>query len=200
LPSAPHRPATPRSNRSTGSHAGNLPIHFPPVTGTSLINPSESSCLLNPSFGGSFYCRQYYSGTPSWGSEPVYPAWLPSEGYQTEETAPPAPEPDQDPQLAAQLGNLATEVEMLREDQIRRDARSAPMAESPAAAEKPPTTLLVYRDGHQMEVQDYAIQGKTLWVFSDQRTRQVPLAELDLAATHRVNDERGVDFDMPAGK
>lgn len=66
--------------------------------------------------------------------------------------------------------------------------------------EKLPTTLLVYRDGHQMEVQDYAIQGKTLWVFADQRTRQVPLADLDLAATHRINVERGVDFDTPAVK
>ena len=45
-----------------------------------------------------------------------------------------------------------------------------------------------------MEVQDYAILGKTLWVFSDQRMQQVPLADLDLAATERVNGERGVDF------
>ena len=71
------------------------------------------------------------------------------------------------------------------------------MEPSTAAAEKPPTTLIVYRDGRQMEVQDYAILGKTLWVFSDQRTRQVPLADLDLAATQRVNGERGVDFVAP---
>jgi hypothetical protein len=63
--------------------------------------------------------------------------------------------------------------------------------------EKPPTTLLVYRDGHQLEVQDYAIQGKTLWVFSDQKTRRIPLADLDLTATQRVNGERGVDFTAP---
>jgi len=184
-------------SRSSTTSTSSLRIEFPPVKGTSLINPGESACLLNPSYGGSFYCRQYYSGTPSLGFEPVYPVWLPSGGYETEQSPPPAPEPDQDPQLAAQLGSLATEVELLREDQMRRDSRSAPAAEPPLALEKLPTTLLVYRDGHQVEVHDYAIQGQILWNFSDQRTRRVPLAQLDLAATQRVNGERGVDFLAP---
>jgi hypothetical protein len=48
-----------------------------------------------------------------------------------------------------------------------------------------------------MEVQEYAIQGQTLWVFSDQATRRVPLADLDLAATERLNGERGVEFVPP---
>jgi len=48
-----------------------------------------------------------------------------------------------------------------------------------------------------VEVENYAIQGKTLWVFSSQATRQVPLADLDIAATQRANDERGVEFAAP---
>jgi hypothetical protein len=172
-------------------------LAIPPVTGSSLINFGQSSCLLNPSYAGSPYCRQFYSGRPSLGIQPVYPYWFPSMGNETEQPAPPAPETEPDP-LAAQVGNLAAEVEMMREDQAMRDARGAPSAYPPVAAEeKPPTTLLVYRDGHQVEVQNYAILGKTLWVFADQRTRQVPLAELDLAATERVNGDRGVDFVAP---
>jgi hypothetical protein len=168
------------------------------VTGTSLINPGESSCLLNPSFAGSFYCRQYFSGRPGFGFEPVYPYWFPSMGYDSEQTAAPAPEPEQDNQLAAQVGNLAAEVELMREDQALRDSRAAPSPEpSVSREEKPPATLLVYRDGHQVEVQDYAIVGNTLWVFSEQRTGRVPLADLDLAATQRANGERGVDFVAP---
>ena len=167
------------------------------MTGTSLINPGEASCLLNPSYAGSFYCRQYFSGRPGYGFEPVYPYWFPATGYETEQPAPTAAEPEADP-LAAQVGNLATEVEMLREDQALRDSRGAPSAEpSMGAEEKPPTTVLVYRDGHQVEVRDYAILGKTLWVFSNQMTRRVPLADLDLAATQRVNGDRGVDFVTP---
>jgi hypothetical protein len=132
------------------------------------------------------------------GYQPVYPYWFPSMGTETEPPAPPAPEPAQDTQLAAQVSNLATEVELMREDQALRDSRGAPSAAPPLAAEeKPPATLLVYRDGHQVEVQAYAILGKTLWVFSNQMTRRVPLADLDLAATQRVNIERGIDFVAP---
>jgi hypothetical protein len=168
------------------------------VRGTSLINFGQSACLFNSSYAGSLYCRQYYPNGPSLGFQPVYPYWFPSTGYQSEESAPPVPEPEQDTQLATQVGNLTAEVEMMREDQAARDSRGAPSSEPPVAAEeKPPATLFVYRDGHQMEVQNYAILGKTLWVFSDQRTRQVPLADLDLAATQRVNGERGVDFVAP---
>jgi hypothetical protein len=167
------------------------------VTGTSLISSGQTSCLLNPSYAGSFYCRQFYSGRPSLGVEPVYPYWFPSAGYEPDQAAPAAGEPEPDP-LAAQVDNLAAEVEMMREDQALRDSRGAPSGEpSLEAEEKPPTTLFVYRDGHRVEVQDYAIQGKTLWVFSDQMTRRVPLADLDLAATERVNAERGVDFVAP---
>jgi hypothetical protein len=126
---------------------------------------------------------------------------LPSTGYDTDQPAAPAVEPEQDSPLAAQVGNLATEVEMMREDQARRDFRGGPSGEpSGAAQEKPPTTLLVYRDGHQVEVQNYAILGKTLWIFSAQTSRRVPLDDLDLPATQRVNGDRGVDFATPESK
>ena len=188
----------PRSARSVTSNASYRGITFPPVAGSSLINPGEASCLLNPSFSGSYYCRQYFPRGASLGYEPVFPYWIPTTGYETDQPGPPAPEPEQDPQLAAQVGNLASEVEMMREDQAQRDFRGAPSAQSPAAAEeKPPATLFVYRDGHQMEVQNFAILGKTLWVFSDKVTRRVPLTDLDLAATERVNEARGVEFAAP---
>ena len=56
------------------------------------------------------------------------------------------------------------------------------------------------RDGRQVEVENYAIQGQKLWVFSSHATRQVPLADLDLAATEHANQERGVDFTAPSQK
>jgi hypothetical protein len=154
---------------------------------------------LNPSYSGSLYCRQFYSGHPSLGFEPVYPSWFPTPGYEAEDAPPPASEPEQDPQLAAQVGNLSAEVEMMREDQAAGEFRGAPAPEPPEATEENiPATVLVYRDGHQMEIQNYAILGNTLWVFSEQRTRQVPLADLDLAATRRLNEDCGIDFVPPA--
>jgi hypothetical protein len=75
-------------------------------------------------------------------------------------------------QVAVQVGNLAAEVELIREDQVRRDSRMPPPSvQPPGVEEKPPSTFLIYRDGHQLKVRNYAIVGKTLWVFSDQSTR-----------------------------
>jgi hypothetical protein len=75
--------------------------------------------------------------------------------------------------------------------------RPHPAAPPAAVQEKPAATILVYRDGHQGEVQNYAILRQTLWVFAGETTRRVSLADLDLQATKRLNDERGVDFFSP---
>src|SRR5579862_4969258 len=194
---APQRSVSPSRGKNSTSTRPQFSLTFPPVTGSSLINPGEASCLLNPSYSSSLYCRQYYSGTPSLGFEPVYPTWFPTVGDEADEAPPPSVEPEQEPQLAAQVGNLTAEVEMMREDQEAHEIHDATPEPPPVPEEKPPTTVLVFRDGFQAQVQNYAILGKTLWIFGDQRTRQVSLADLDLAATKRVNEERGVDFIAP---
>jgi len=70
--------------------------------------------------------------------------------------------------------------------------REAPRAEAPT-----PATVLVFRDQHKQEVQNYAIVGQTLWAFATLRTQKIPLADLDIAATTKANDDRGVDFRVP---
>ena len=57
-------------------------------------------------------------------------------------------------------------------------------------------TVLVFRDGHREEIANYAIMGSTLFVLSGPRAR-IPVAELDVRATERVNQDRGVDFKVP---
>ena len=69
-------------------------------------------------------------------------------------------------------------------------------AETPDAPA--PATVLMFRDQHRQEIQNYAIVGQTLWAFAPHRTQKIPLADLDLAATAKANDERGVDFKVPA--
>ncbi len=73
---------------------------------------------------------------------------------------------------------------------------------APARAEDPvtaqPSTVLVFKDGHQSDVLNYAIVGDTLFDLGAGRTRKILLADLDLPATHKANDERGVDFQIPA--
>lgn len=58
-------------------------------------------------------------------------------------------------------------------------------------------TVLVFRDQHKQEVQNYAIVGQTLWAFSAGQTQKIPLANLDIPATEKANDDRGVTFHVP---
>lgn len=63
-----------------------------------------------------------------------------------------------------------------------------------ASEPEQPATLLVYRDGHSAEVRNYAVVGSTLWIFSEDRAQKVALSLLDMDATRKANEERGVDF------
>jgi hypothetical protein len=57
-------------------------------------------------------------------------------------------------------------------------------------------TVLVFRDGHKQEVANYAIMGQTVYVFDD-HTKKIALADLDLPATIKANDDRGREFQVP---
>jgi hypothetical protein len=110
---------------------------------------------------------------------------------------------DQERQYEVGLANEMN-VQSLEEERARRqgdqdaDARPAPApAREKERTEATPATVLVFRDQHKQEVQNYAIVGQTLWNFAPQHTQKIPLSDLDLPATTRANDERGVDFRLP---
>jgi hypothetical protein len=60
-----------------------------------------------------------------------------------------------------------------------------------------PTTL-IFKDGHQLEVDNYAVVGRTLYHLSPGHSRRIALADLDLRATEQENDARGVTFELPS--
>jgi len=103
--------------------------------------------------------------------------------------------------------NLA-EQQMLRQEQYdgdqdaySRPPRSVQNVDPPkTTASVMPDTVLVYRDQHTVEIQNYAIVGQTLWNFAPQHTQKIPLAQLDLPATTKANDDRGVTFRVPSGE
>lgn len=76
-------------------------------------------------------------------------------------------------------------------------SQSAPAQQSTNPAPLTPPTVLVFRDQRKQELQNYAIVGQTLWDFEPQRTRKIPLSDLDLQATIKANDDRGVTFRVP---
>jgi hypothetical protein len=76
-------------------------------------------------------------------------------------------------------------------------AQSGPQQHQPERIEPSTPTVLVFRDQHREEVENYAIVGETLWTFAPQKTRKISLDDIDIPATQKANDERGVDFRIP---
>jgi hypothetical protein len=140
-----------------------------------------------PLYGGYGYAGYY---DPFWW-------WDSSSSYNYDE------ERTRELALASEMNTQSIEEQRLRErenwdrerDQDTYARRPQARAEEHSAAV--PATVLVFRDQHQQEVRNYAIAGETLWVLNEQTAKKISLADLDLAATVRMNDERGVDFQVP---
>jgi hypothetical protein len=75
------------------------------------------------------------------------------------------------------------------------EARQTQEASQPEPLAQP--TIFVFRDGHRLETQNYAIVGQTLFDFSARPLRKIKIAELDLDATRKVNDEAGSSVTLP---
>ena len=76
------------------------------------------------------------------------------------------------------------------------DAEDPPVAQADPEPPQPPTTL-VFKDGHQLEVSNYAIVSQTLYDLTPGHRRRIALADLDLPATEKQNDDHGVTFQLP---
>jgi hypothetical protein len=96
----------------------------------------------------------------------------------------------------AEIDRLENEVDRLRAEREVRESQ----ASSPSQARAKPEsqlTELVFRDKHTEEVQNYAIVGQTFWILNAEKARKIPIAQLDIPATQKVNEERGVEFQLP---
>jgi hypothetical protein len=129
---------------------------------------------------------------------PVYATPYYAEPYYQVAEQTPATVADRESDLFREVDRLRDEVRRLREEQgSREQARQTAVQPRPSVEEKTPTTILVFRDGRRSEIQNYAIAGQTLWVFTERRAHKMPIADLDLEATKHVNDDRGVEFRLP---
>ena len=89
-------------------------------------------------------------------------------------------------------------LERAMDEAEAKTRQPAALEPTPAPAVEQPPTVLVYRDGHSVEIRNYAIVGDVLYDFSSDRRHKIALADLDLAATQKQNDDRGVDFRLPS--
>ncbi len=154
------------------------------------------SASRRPFFRRGFYPRYYgYGyGYPGWGwygDYDYYPPYDQSYDYAPDDYA---QDSQTEQQQQAELDRLHDEVARLREERNAQTPRPSSRTQWNGESE---ATELVFRDQHTEKIQNYAIVGQTLWIFTDDRTKKIMLGELDLPATKKANDDRGVDFQIP---
>jgi hypothetical protein len=151
--------------------------------------------------------RRFFIGTLGWpygyyGYYAGYYPWYPFfwDTYADSYSGSTSVYNEQNYQLQQEVNQLTNEVQKLREEEAERSAPPSPPQPSPqpqSNAAPPPPATLVFRDGRTQKADNYAIAGSTVWVFTERRARKIPLSELDIPATRKVNEERGVPFPLP---
>jgi len=213
---------TPASVTSTnfGGHLNSTPGVPASITslGPSGIQPrnpfpNQPPCCINPLFPANpnpplFPRHRHHSGQffPGGGAVYVpYPVAIEPNGYDPAADAG-QQQDDEDyrggPTIFDRRGP-GTPARSYPDAYAQRTSR-APETESAPASQAPddpvpdqPQTVLMFKDGHQLEVQNYAVVGDMLYDLTPGRHHKIALADLDLSATIKQNDERGIDFRLP---
>jgi hypothetical protein len=138
----------------------------------------------------------FYSYYPSYAYDPYYPGFTYSQpAYSVEDQSSNVAQINS---LNDQIQRLENEVQRLQEELAATRAQQilpSPLQVNPASPPPPVTpTLLVFRDGHQIEIQGYAIVGQTLVTSSDDGFKRIPLSDLNLDTTRNENLKRGINF------
>jgi hypothetical protein len=199
-------PGTPASVTSVGPNGYGGPCSTP-----GMLIPSAMGCTSTQFTNGIFFHDGRDHGRVNLGSQrrrrsntnayyPVYvpyayPVAVPAEAA-VDDAQPDTPAPTifenrasgYDPRYGSQyLGTRPTATPATQPQQ----------ASSPDPSQQIPV-VLIYRDGHQQEVSNYAIVGSTLYDLGTFVAHKIPLADLNLQATIKANDDRGVEFTVPA--
>jgi len=64
-------------------------------------------------------------------------------------------------------------------------------------ADNSPATVFIFKDGHKIETNNYAIVGETLFDFTTKPLKKLQIADLDVDATRKANDELGIALTLP---
>ena len=206
----------PPANTTINGHMLAPPPSVTSIAGQHLPNalPSVTSIPnMNPHFSYGQYPHGYYRkhgyGYGGYGYSIPYYYPIDNSAYGYDYVGGPGAGPDlySGPPLGPDNSTYHMVVEQpparpygeeIPEPQAYAAPRSAPEPTSPPPADVKPgePTVLVFRGGKQQEVTNYAIMGDSLYVF-DQGRKKIALADLDLPATIKANDDRGLEFRMP---
>jgi hypothetical protein len=154
-------------------------------------------------FGTAFGCSPFFNSGFGFGGfgfgDPFFDPFFASEWQQ--------PQPQQQPvvveneggnrEVAFEVQALRDEIEAMRdEERARNEARNNAAAKSPAQPDDK-NAVLVFQDGRQLSVRNYAIADHTIWVLSSNSARKIPISDLNVTATEQANANNGVEFHLP---
>jgi hypothetical protein len=151
----------------------------------------------NTSFGYHYPHYSHYRTYGWWPHYPYYGGYYPwfwdTTSYDSDQGA------SAYYQQYADQDKMYNEVQRLREQQALATVPPRPQpqpSQQQAQTVLPLPTILVFQDGKTELIQNYAIVGKTLWVFNERRARKIPVSELNIPATRKVNEDHGVEFSI----
>jgi hypothetical protein len=152
-----------------------------------------NACFNDPFFDP-FLCRRFFFPNSLFLAQPLlvpYPIYADTAYSEPEQYVP--TEQYQQPDLSGRIDRLTDEVERLREEQ--ESAKNQQLtSQGKQAVEATPPRILVFRDGHRSEIQNYAVVGDTLWDLTEEHARKIPMSDLDLSASKKANADQGLDF------
>ena len=211
-------PGVPASVTSLGPNGYVDPMFRRPPVDPMFRNPAFGNRCCDASRSG--YGRHPGVGHHRRNDRRFYPAYYPYYGYPVVYAAPASgdeeyaeEEPSDSSRDDQRYGEHDTdyrEAQRLRQEeedrqaQARRREEEAQQADARAAApaqpkpeKQDPAAVLVFKDGHRQDVSGYAITGDVLYDLGQGGARKIQLADLDLPATRKLNDQLGNDFRLP---
>jgi hypothetical protein len=185
-----------------GTHHGFPPPSNPPTAGSGFpVGQGFRGHRFHHS-GGVLYPWPYlYPDYADYNESYEPPAPPPAQPPVQAAVPQPKSEPPPEPVLLEWRGNQWVRVNGYTA--TSEPAAAMPLA-VPAAVKEIPPTVLVYRDGHNEELTNYSLIGSSIYTKSDYWTngawtRTIQIADLDIPATLKENQQRGVKFELPSG-
>lgn len=142
--------------------------------------------------------------TLGWGLPFTYfmtPYYYPDFGYDSSFEAPPPPEDAgaqgavmAENRLGEQIQRLSAEIEELRNAQQQNSQPDYPPASEAPQTPAAPPIVLVLRDGQQVKTDNYAVMNNTLWDFSKQPARRIPISSINVSASEKASEANGAEF------
>ncbi|MDQ2712237.1 MAG: hypothetical protein M3Y24_08415 [Acidobacteriota bacterium] len=180
---------------------GRYPAYSSSV-GNSRLSSHGGPWRQGSSYGRRGRYRPYgFVGVPlfGYGGYPYFDDFDSSYGYSPEPYSDLAPMPPNDNGLGDQVQQLSAQMDELRNSLGRSQPSPVPgpqvYANSPESASPPsPPVTVVLKNGQTLQIQNYAVMGNTLWDFSSQPVRKIPVSNIDVPASTKATEANGAEF------